>query len=100
MTAGLGDLPFGHSELAKAPGGRALDFIRGNLFDPRECAYCLTDASPGPDNDLNEKLDHYIQRAMATKDAPLRLRRAMGSRTGSATRSSVSSPAPASTTST
>jgi len=33
ITAHLADLPDGFSELASAPGGQALDFIRGNLFD-------------------------------------------------------------------
>ena len=45
-----------------------LDFIRGNLFDPRDMRV-LPFNVPGPDNDLNEKLDHYIQRAMADEEA-------------------------------
>jgi uncharacterized protein YukJ len=68
VTAGLGDLPFGHSELARAPGGVALDFIRGNLFD-RAAMRLLPHSVPGPDNDLNEKLDAYVQRAIDDEDA-------------------------------
>jgi uncharacterized protein YukJ len=68
VTAGLGDLPFGHSELARAPGGTALDFIRGNLFD-RGAMRLLPHSVPGPDNDLNEKLDAYVQRAIDDEDA-------------------------------
>ena len=40
------------------------DYIRSNLFD-RERMTPLPHDIPGPDNDLNEKLDHYFQRAMA-----------------------------------
>ena len=68
VTAGLGDLPFGHSELPTAPGGIALDFIRGNLFD-RGAMRLLPNSVPGPDNDLNEKLDAYVQRAIDDEDA-------------------------------
>ena len=50
------------------PAGPALDFIRSNLFDPRTMVP-LPFNVPGPDNDLNEKIDHYIQRAMADEDA-------------------------------
>lgn len=38
----------------------ALDFIRGNLFDPRQIRPLPHDV-PGPDNDLNEKIDVYVQ---------------------------------------
>ncbi len=46
------------------PGGLALDYIRGNIVDPRQFVQ-IPMSLPGPDNDLNEKLDHYVQRAMA-----------------------------------
>jgi uncharacterized protein YukJ len=68
LTAGLGDLPFGHSVLPRVPGGVALDFIRGNLFH-RDEMRPLPPSAPGPDNDLNEKLDAYIQRAIDDEDA-------------------------------
>lgn len=58
----------GWHPLAPKPGGPALDFIRTNLFDPREMVP-LPFNVPGPDNDLNEKIDHYIQRALADEDA-------------------------------
>ncbi|MDF3308890.1 DUF2278 family protein [Rhodococcus sp. T2V] len=60
----------GWHRLASAPGGPALDFIRSNLFDPRKMVP-LPFNVPGPDNDLNEKIDHYVQRAMADEDAML-----------------------------
>lgn len=60
----------GWHALARKPGGPALDFIRTNLFDPRRMV-ALPFAVPGPDNDLNEKIDHYLQRALADEDARL-----------------------------
>jgi len=60
----------GWHSLAPKPGGPALDFIRTNLFDPRRMVP-LPLSLAGPDNDLNEKIDHYIQRAMADEDAVL-----------------------------
>ena len=49
-------------------GGLALDFIRGNLLDPRDMRL-LPHEVPGPDNDLNEQIDHFVQRAMAAEEA-------------------------------
>lgn len=66
----LHELAPGWKPLPSKPGGIALDFIRGNLFDPRRMRK-LGFNVPGPDNDLNEKIDHYIQRAMADEDAQL-----------------------------
>jgi hypothetical protein len=42
----------------------ALDFIRGNLFD-RQAMRVLPATAPGPDNDLADKLAHYVSRAAA-----------------------------------
>ena len=64
LIALLGDLPLGFTDVAPAPGGRALDFIRGNLFDPAEMRK-LPHSVPGPDNDLNEKIDAVMSRAQA-----------------------------------
>lgn len=64
----LPDLPLGFHPLQSQPGGLALDFIRSNLFDPSQMTPLPFDV-PGPDNDLNEKIDKYIQRAMADEDA-------------------------------
>lgn len=68
ITSGLADLPLGFTDIARQPGGHACDYIRGNLFDPREMVV-LPHNVPGPDNDLNEKLDRLIQRAMSDEDA-------------------------------
>ena len=61
-------LPSGWTALAREPGGVALDFIRANLFK-REDLRKLPFDVPGPDNDLNEKLAHYVRRAIADAGA-------------------------------
>ena len=69
----LDDLPaleVGFTELEHAPGGLALDYIRGNLFD-RDGMRALPHNVPGPDNDLNEKIDSVIQRASSDENAAL-----------------------------
>lgn len=58
----------GFTALPSAPNKMALDFIRGNLFDPRQMRP-LPHNIPGPDNDLNEKLDAYVQRAIGDERA-------------------------------
>ena len=64
ILADLADLPLGFKELERKPGGLALDFIRGNLFDRTKMIPLPFDV-PGADNDLNEKIDKYVQRAMS-----------------------------------
>ncbi len=64
----LDELDLGWHPLQSKPGGPALDFIRSNLFDPCKMVP-LAFNLPGPDNDLNEKLDQYIQQALADEDA-------------------------------
>lgn len=68
LVTGLIQLPLGFHELPRKPGGLALDFIRGNLFDRRKMIP-LPFNLPGKDNDLNEKIDKYVQRAMADENA-------------------------------
>jgi uncharacterized protein YukJ len=65
LLAGLED---GFTELASEPGGAALDFIRGNLFDPKQMKP-VPATVPGPDNDLADKLDHYVSRAIGDPSA-------------------------------
>jgi uncharacterized protein YukJ len=68
LTATLADLPTGFKHLASTPTGGGLDFIRGNLLQPGLMTPLPIDL-PGPDNDLNEKLDQVVQRAMADEAA-------------------------------
>ena len=58
----------GFTEVNKRDGGPALDFIRGNLFDPDKMLTLPHDA-PGPDNDLNEKIDNIINQAMSDRES-------------------------------
>jgi uncharacterized protein YukJ len=57
-------LPDGFIPLPSSPGGLALDFIRANLFD-RMMLRAVPATAPGPDNDLADKLDHFMERAAA-----------------------------------
>ena len=64
----LGHLPEGITLLPPQPAGMALDFIRGNLFDRSEMRL-LPSHLPGPDNDLSDRIEHYVKRAMVETDA-------------------------------
>ena len=68
VTQALSSLGDGFTPLPPRPGGAALDFIRGNLFD-RASMRPLPPNVVGPDNDLSDKLDHYVQRAIGDADA-------------------------------
>jgi uncharacterized protein YukJ len=62
VTTSLPGLPHGFTELQREPGSLALDFIRGNLFD-RLRLRPLPHDLPGPDNDLSDRVEHYVGRA-------------------------------------
>jgi len=65
----LDRLPLGFKPLSeRKPGGLAIDFIRGNFFD-RAQMLSLPASLPGPDNDLNDKIDKYVQRALSDESA-------------------------------
>jgi uncharacterized protein YukJ len=70
VLKGLPDLPDGFSRLPSTPGQGAFDYIRGNLVD-RESLRPLPATAPGPDNDLADKLHHYVDRAQADPSARL-----------------------------
>ncbi len=78
LIQGLEAVSLGFTALPSGPGGIALDFIRGNLF-LREKMVALPYNVPGPDNDLNEKIDHFIERALHDSES---LIYAFGSRWG------------------
>src|SRR5687767_5644760 len=65
LVEGLG---LGFTRLQSGPGTGALDFIRGNLFD-RAALRPLPFSVPGFDNDLNEKIDRVMQRAVGDETA-------------------------------
>ena len=68
ITDFLAEIDEGFHELDHTPTSGALDFIRGNLFDPFKMVPLPHDV-PGPDNDLNEKFDGLAQRALADETA-------------------------------
>ena len=68
LTALVADLPSGFNALASTPASGALDLIRGNLVQPGLMTPLPANV-PGPDNDLNEKFDQIVQRAMADEEA-------------------------------
>ena len=65
ITGALAGLTPGWHALGPRGG---LDFIRGNLFTRADMRALPPDVT-GPDNDLADVLDHYVQRAIAEPDA-------------------------------
>jgi len=78
LTHLLPDLPEGFHTLARQRGGLALDYIRCNLFDRQKMIRLPFDL-PGEENDLNEKMEMYVRRALGNAGAVLY---AFGSRWG------------------
>ncbi len=70
VTDTVGGLDPGFHELSSAPATGALDFIRGNLFDPAAMRP-LPHNVPGPDNDLNEKIAAFVSRAIQDEHATI-----------------------------
>jgi uncharacterized protein YukJ len=70
LLANLPSLAAGFSPVPSRPGGVALDFIRGNLFG-RTAMRPLPSTAPGPDNDLADALEHFVDRAVADPAARL-----------------------------
>ena len=68
VADGLPGLPLGFTELQRAPGGPALDYIRGNLFE-RSRLRALPHNVPGPDNDLGDRIEHFAGRAEREPDS-------------------------------
>ena len=63
VTAAVAGLGAGWHALPSQAGGSSLDFIRSNLFSRAAMRPLPADAA-GPDNDLADVLDHYVQRAI------------------------------------
>jgi uncharacterized protein YukJ len=66
----LSGLPAGWTPLPPGPGGPNLDYIRGNVLDPAAMRPLPAEAA-GPDNDLADLLDHYVERALGDPQARL-----------------------------
>jgi uncharacterized protein YukJ len=56
------------TELTSTAGGIALDFIRSNLFDTGNMIPLPSTAS-GDNDDLNDKLDFFVQQAIQDQSA-------------------------------
>jgi uncharacterized protein YukJ len=67
LTAELPAAGSGWTPLASRPGGAGLDYVRANLFDPSAMRLLPPDVT-GPDNDLADRLDHYVRRAMGNSE--------------------------------
>lgn len=71
ITAGLRELTVGFTPLkGQSVRSLGLDYVRSNLFDPRKMVPLPHDL-PGTGNDLNEKIDFHIKRAIRVPDAEL-----------------------------
>ena len=68
ITALADRFPLGFTPLPSKPNSGALDFIRGNLFN-RSLMRPLPANLPGFDNDLNDKIDRIMQRAVSDEHA-------------------------------
>ena len=68
VTQRLAALAEGFTTLPKQPDTAALDFIRGNLFNRLDMRL-LPPSLPGDDNDLSDRLAHYVDRAASEPDA-------------------------------
>jgi uncharacterized protein YukJ len=64
VTALVEALGPGWHPLPSGPGNANLDYVRANLFDPKAMRVLPPDVT-GPDNDLADVFDHYIDRALA-----------------------------------
>ena len=78
ITRRLASVPDGELVVESRPGGLALDYQRGGMFDRRHMRR-IPASRPGPRNDLIDELDHYVDRLLA--DATSRLH-AYGTRWG------------------
>jgi len=68
LTQKLEALAEGFTLLAKQPDSGSLDFIRGNLFNRLDMRP-LPPSLPGDDNDLSDRLAHYVDRAAREPEA-------------------------------
>ncbi|MDN4073150.1 YukJ family protein [Fictibacillus terranigra] len=66
LTEKLAQLPESYLALGDENRELAIDYIRDGLFEPSLMTPLPSDAT-GPDNDLNDMLDKYVQRAISEK---------------------------------
>ncbi|MDP9364229.1 MAG: YukJ family protein, partial [Chloroflexota bacterium] len=64
VVGGLAELDDGFARLPSRPGGLALDYVRGGLFDPRRMRPLPPDRA-GPENDVTDALARLARAALA-----------------------------------
>ena len=62
ITRRLANVPDGDLRVVSRPGGLALDYLRGGMFDRRHMRRIPANR-PGPRNDLVDELDFYVERS-------------------------------------
>lgn len=65
---GLRQLPNGYRKLPSKGGGLALDYLRSGIVNPKKMVPVPPD-QPGADNDLKDKLEDAVVKAMATPES-------------------------------
>jgi len=70
ITRRLGRLEPGFTAIPRAPGGLALDLVRGKLVD-RRALRPVPARVDGADNDLNDYLDRHVQQAIRDSSAEI-----------------------------
>ena len=68
MLAPLAALGDGHHPLPSQAGGLAIDYVRNEHFAPADFV-ALPATQPGDDNDLNDRIDTLVERAISQSDA-------------------------------
>lgn len=63
LTDRLAEVDDGAQAVARRPGGLALDYQRGGMFDRRDMRR-IPNSRPGPRNDLMDELDDRVTRAL------------------------------------
>ena len=70
VTRRLATVDDGDHHLESRPGGLALDYQRGGMFDRRHMRH-IPASRPGPGNDLVDELDFYVERSLADSSSRL-----------------------------
>jgi uncharacterized protein YukJ len=70
ITDRLAEVADGTLEVASRPGGLALDYQRGGMFDRRHMRR-VPSSRPGPRNDLTDELDYHVERALSSPSTRL-----------------------------
>jgi uncharacterized protein YukJ len=63
LTLRLADIDDGAQAIPSEPNGLALDYQRGGMFDRRHMRR-IPASLPGPDNDLVDELDYWVEKAI------------------------------------